>query len=88
MGQAVQEDFLDSLTFEDGTDRFSRKVGKKLPTYAAYVKSQKSTDLIYTAAVAGNHNKNRRLGVKPGQEKRSDRGRERGANTEIWVRSE
>ena len=81
MGQAVQEDFLDSWTFEDRKDRYSLKVGKKLPSYAAYVKSQKSTDLIYTAAVAGYHTKNPSLGLKQGQEKRSDRRRDRGANT-------
>jgi len=32
--------------------------------------------------------KNPSLGLKPGHEKRSDGRRDRGANTEIWVRSE
>jgi len=52
MGQAVQDDLLDSWTFEDGTDRFARKFGRKLPSYAAYIKPQKSADLTYTAAEA------------------------------------
>jgi len=52
--QAVQEDFLDSWAFEEGIDRFSRMVGKKLPSYVAYVKCQKRADLIDTAAEAWN----------------------------------
>ena len=33
--QAVQEERLDFLTFENGTDRLSRNVGTELPFYAA-----------------------------------------------------
>jgi hypothetical protein len=41
------------MTFEDGTDRLSRIVGKT--TNLRCVKSQKTVDLIYTATEALNH---------------------------------
>jgi hypothetical protein len=33
MGQAVQEDCLDCLNFEDGTDRLSRNIGHNYQIY-------------------------------------------------------
>jgi hypothetical protein len=35
MDREVQEDFLEILTLEDGTDMLSRNVGTELPTNAA-----------------------------------------------------
>ena len=42
---------MDCLSLEDGTDKLSRNFAHRLPI-KRYVTSQKSEDLIYTAAEA------------------------------------
>ena len=36
----------DFFTVEDGTDRFSRNVGKELPLYAAYIPEERRPHLL------------------------------------------